>query len=225
MITNIPTADEFLKVGLRFLGTAWDEALHTAIVADEGPYTSDDGYQLKPEDLLKLASSDLAVALATAQQGVEFIIKSEIARFSPFLLISQDPAKWPKGSDKSDVEFADFRSIDSQDLIRVYNTVCTRRLPGSFVTRFETMRKHRNIIFHTVKSSTPTDVIDIIESILEATNTLIEPFCWPRLRREGLAQAPWRAISDCWKWNPDILRLNEELEYVIRTLPPAKVKN
>jgi hypothetical protein len=225
MITDIPTPEEILNVGLRFISTAWGDTLNTAIQADDAPFDDGEGENPKPEDFWKLARNDLAVALATVQQGVEFLLKAEIARFSPFLLVSQEPAKWPKGCDKENVKFADFRSIDSQDLIRVYNTVAHKKLPVGFVTRFESMRKHRNVIFHSVPTPQTTAVADIVEAVLDAVNTLVEPFAWPRLRKSLLSQSPWSLFSGEWtKWDPDVVLINEELEYVLGILEPAAAR-
>jgi hypothetical protein len=225
MITDIPTPEQILNVGLRFMSTAWGDTLSTAINAKNAPFDDSDGEYPKPEEFWNRASNDLAVALATAQQGVEFLLKAGIAKFSPFLLIGQEPAKWPKGCDKQDVKFTDFRAIDSQDLIRVYNTVADKkRLPDEFVTKFESMRKHRNVVFHTVPCSLTTAVLDIVEAVLEATNTLVEPFAWPRLRKKVLNESPWSLFPDFEDWDIDVLNVNAELAYVLDILEPTAAK-
>jgi len=50
-------------------------------------------------------------------------LKAKLVAISPFLLIAGNPSEWPKVLDETGVSFSDFRAIDAQDLIKVYNTV------------------------------------------------------------------------------------------------------
>jgi hypothetical protein len=97
-------------------------------------------------------------------------LKAKIAEASPFLLISNLPKEWPKECDKIDTAFADFRTIDAQDLIRVYNAVSVVKLSKEFIMNFEEFRKTRNALFHTVDGRLEFSDKIIITYILDIVN-------------------------------------------------------
>lgn len=65
----------------------------------------------------------ILTSLIIAQQGIELALKAKLVAISPFLLIAGNPSEWPRAADETGVSFSDFRAIDAQDLIKVYNTV------------------------------------------------------------------------------------------------------
>lgn len=118
------------------------------------------------------------------------MLKGRIAAVSPFILISGNPKEWPKGCHKSDTSFADFRMIDSQDLIKAHDTVAMMRLSDDFVTRFEDLRKKRNAIMHTVDKRINLHVIDVVSGILSMHKQLFPTDSWVQVRREFLERSP-----------------------------------
>lgn len=104
----------------------------------------------------------LSVSLATAQQGVEFILRSRIAEISPFLLIGSLPLDWPRKCDQQDTQFADFRTIAAQDLLRVHDAVAPAWLGPDFLAKFEELRKTRNAIMHTVDARVSPRAEDVV---------------------------------------------------------------
>jgi len=185
MISNMPTADDFANHGLTFLQFAWD-AVFGLLLDYSG--LKEWGYDVdakEAEGYWQAAKKALSISYALAQQGAELILKANIAKKSPYLLISGPPKDWPKPREKESVAFADFRTIDAQDLIRVCNTVCDNPLPEQFVTSYNKFRSQRNALFHTVDSRLNFSEKEIVLYVL-TTAHIIAPKKWPFLRKRYL---------------------------------------
>lgn len=65
----------------------------------------------------------LSSSLSLVQQAIEFFLKGAIVDTSPYLLIVDEPRNWPAGCSMQDIPFANFRTLDAQDLPRVHDTV------------------------------------------------------------------------------------------------------
>ena len=120
MILEFPTKEDFYNVADGFLNSSWDsviEHLHEFEVL----YNVTEGLDGENESKRYWASAKQTLVSATAlvQQAVEFYIKGRIVDVSPYLLIPGNPQSWPKGCNKSDIEFSAFRTLDAQDLIKV----------------------------------------------------------------------------------------------------------
>ena len=195
MITDIPTAEEFRLNGLEFLNLAWDNMLKTQHEKErlDGfkrfnglQDLEEDQRQTKLDLLNKRAQQSLSVGVALAQQGSEFLLKSKIASVSPFLLIScEPPSRWPTAQDESlRVPFANFKTIDATELVRVHNTACAEKLPERFVIQFERLRKVRNSVMHSVDKQRSLTARDIALAILDAVDTLIGACSWQPIRQQ-----------------------------------------
>src|SRR5262249_17833822 len=118
------------------------------------------------EHYSRASQKPLAIATALLQQGSEFLVKAAIAEVSPYLLIAGSAQNWPKKCDIGDTPFSAFRTPDSEDLIRVHNTVASSRFSELFMQQFAEMRKVRNTVFHSVDRSLRFTEKDILSSIL-----------------------------------------------------------
>ena len=163
------------------------EILFTIDESDIEEWDSDGGAS---DEFWASAQKPLITSLALVQQAAELLLKGKIADVSPFLLISGDAKNWPKGCDKADISFVDFRTIDAQDLIRVFNTVADKRLDDTFVERYENLRRIRNRIMHSVDKKFRTNPKEIILTILEVIHNLVEPRSWIVRRRNYLENQP-----------------------------------
>jgi len=191
VITNVPTCQDFSQHAIMFLNLAWDTVFelvrnHRIMEEQCGGY-DDEG--LMSEKYWEAAKRPLSVAHALAQQGAELALKSEIAAASPFLLICSSASEWPRGCDKSDTPFADFRTLDAQDLIRACNAVRSLPLSEKFVRTFDKFRKQRNALFHTVDERLEFSVQEVVRYIL-GTAQIICPSKWTDLRIEYIEQNP-----------------------------------
>lgn len=206
MIIDIPTKADFDNNGIAFLNLAWQSVLSICLGLPEQPVeelgenaTEEQRLEAEAEDrrwaaeverYWQVSQQELATAVALTQQGTEFLLKGKIADVSPFLLISGDPRDWPSGCDREDIPFADFKTIEAQDLLRAHDTVCTPPLSDQFKDRFEQLRRLRNSVMHTVDRRLRFTTQDGILAILEMVEALVGPNTWLGLRRQQLEEGP-----------------------------------
>lgn len=196
MIIDVPTSKDFEQSGIGFLNLAWSNALDLLINLDDWGFGEEGKHGAGREEYWQSGQRLLATAAALAQQGTELLLKARIAAVSPFLLLSGDPDKWPSGCNKKDIAFADFRTIDAQDLIRAHDTVCSVRLSERFKQSFESLRHLRNCIFHTVDHRIKVKVDDVVRTILSTSHNLVGPKQWLSKRRESLRSSPVGASDE-----------------------------
>lgn len=189
MITDIPSHDDFRRTGLGLLDIAWDNAAGLVMDLANSEYSGPADPEMAAA-FWEASGQRLSVSLATAQQAVEFILKSRIAEISPYLLIGSLPRDWPRKCDQQDTQFADFRTIDAQDLLRVHDAVVSVRLGPDFLTKFEELRKARNAITHTVDNRVSPHVADVVRDILAVYRLLFPEGNWFAVRREYLEHSP-----------------------------------
>lgn len=220
MISNIPTYDDFNKTGKELLAFSWDIVATLLVNLDEAEFYGIDQEEISDE-YWSLSERQLKTALAITQQGIEFLIKGRICEISPYLLISDNPTKWPSPYNVQPIEFSKFRTIDAQDLIRVYDTFSDEKLDSEFVRKFNDIREKRNVIMHSLSSSLKVQVGEVIDSLLYMHSALFPNEVWPKIRKEALSKSPNTALgSDEYIVN-EICR---ELSIINNLLSPAQVK-
>jgi hypothetical protein len=181
MITDVPKPEDFFAAGWKFLDYAWSDAM--GLLLDLQLYTKDNQCnQAEVEEFWSSGKSKLATSLALTQQGIELLLKGCISEVSPYLLISE-PKGYPAGSSREDTPFSRFRTIDSQDLVKVYDTVKKKRLSKEFKGKFEALRKHRNIVFHSVSESISVQVPEVLSAIFEAVENLNPGTKWMKVHK------------------------------------------
>lgn len=189
MIANLPTATDFYQSGNELLNFAWDTTSNLLTEFDEAGYYGYDKDEIS-DKYWAAARRRLTTSLAIAQQGVEFILKGKIAAISPYLLISEPPSRWPSPYEGKAIEFSDFKTVDAQDLIRIYDTFSDTPLNAAFTEKFHSLRERRNAIMHSVGNNVSIHVTDVIESILFVHKALFPNESWPAVRREFLENSP-----------------------------------
>lgn len=230
MIIDVPTGDDFKSSGIDFLNLAWDtlislstklkdaEYFYNVYYSDENEEVID---QLSSEQYWKQAQRPLSTALSLIQQGTEFLLKGHIATVSPYLLILGDPSNYPSKSHERNIRFSEFKTIDAQDLVKVYNTVSTGRLPDNFRQRFEDLRSKRNIIMHTVDPELYIKTENLFVEILEICHYLIEPNSWIKIRGQFIQNEPESVLYSPETRELFNLRLALEINLVIDLLTPS----
>lgn len=189
MITEIPLGNDFIATGLSLLDFSWDTVSTLMTQLDDSKYFGVDIPEVS-DAFWEASKQRLATALAIAQQGVEFILKSRIADVSPFLLIHGTPRDWPKGCNKNNTSFAEFKTIDAQELVRAHDTVADSRLSDDFVRTFNDLRLKRNAIMHTVDRRIKLHVGEVIADILAVYKHLFPAGDLVKTRREFLENSP-----------------------------------
>lgn len=218
-VYDIPVPSDFTLSGVELINFSWDIVARLLVDLDEAHYFGLDPLEISSE-YWSSAKRNLTTALAIAQQGVEFVLKGKIAEISPYLLLMDPPAKWPSLHTEEDVYFSDFRTIDAQDLVQVFNTFSPTPLPDGFREQFEAARRKRNSIMHSVDKQLNVNVTEVLETILSMHKSLFPKELWPSTRLKFLDEAPTAALGSnefavnqvCW-----------EIDLTIQLLKPAKV--
>lgn len=194
MITNIPPASDFEDSGLSLLNFAWDTVISLLIKMDDAKEWGIDVNEVE-DDYWQASKQHLLTGVSVAQQGIEFIIKGCITEVSPYLLIAGVPKDWPKNCHKEDISFAEFRTIDAQDLIKVYNSCASNRLNDEFIGKFDDLRKKRNSIMHTIDKRINFHALEIIVEILSVHKLLFPEEKWINIRRRFIEESPLSALN------------------------------
>jgi hypothetical protein len=220
VIIDLPTSKDFQQAGIGFLNLAWEATLRLLLELKEWDIPE---AETTPRDQYwKAAHSTLATATALAQQGIEHLLKAKIAEVNVLLLIAGEPSEWPAICETRDIPFADFRTIDAQDLIRACNAVCSSRLRNDFKPAFEKLRRLRNRIFHTVDKRVQITAEEVVGTILYASDSLIGEHKWIAARRLFVENSPTPVLLE-FDDTTDLV-IVRELKQIIDILKPAQVK-
>lgn len=221
MVTNIPAADDFYTAGKELLDFAWDTSCQLLTNLRDAKYYGLDIDEVSAE-YWDAAKRRLRTSLSITQQGVELILKGKIAAISPFILISDTPARWPSPYISSDIDFSQFRTIDAQDLIRVHDTFAKVPLSSQFVELYNSLREKRNSILHTVNKSINVPVKEVFDSLLFMHRSLFPNETWGQVRVECLER-----YCEIQLGSIDYVKNNvcSELSLVFELLEPARVKH
>jgi len=221
MISNLPTSEDFYKTGKELLSLSWDMVAKLLVNLDEAEYYGVDADEVS-EEYWSLAQRQLTTAFAITQQGIEFLIKGRISEISPYLLISESPSKWPSPYEDDAIDFSRFRTIDAQDLIRVYDTFSDVKFDAGFVDKFNELREKRNVIMHSFSTSLDVQVGEVIDSLLYMHNSLFPDESWAKLRKKALEISPNSELGSTDYVSNEVCR---ELSIIFKLLPPASIKN
>jgi len=228
VIIDVPTTVDFETNGLAFLNLAWDsiadlsQTYHSIKEHDFDPeYVSQEETAKAEAEYWQNSQPALATAVALAHQGGEFLLKAKIASVSPFLLLDVD--KWPANTDGMDRSFADFKTVDAQELIKIHDNVCANPLPERFKTGFENLRKLRNTIMHSINRREPFTPREGILAILDIVDTLVGKKSWQTHRRKYQDRK-----SNSWdpfgysQFNPLHASADETMHIINELLKPAE---
>jgi hypothetical protein len=166
LIVNVPTAIDFTQAGSDLLNLAWsqvhemisrlaefdrdaakaDEEKEKSIFELPGQETPEEK-ESRHRAYWSAGERDLGNALTIAHQGIEFVLKGQVAAVSPYLLIVQDPKDWPKTDKDGNVDFGLFRTMDAIHLPRICEAVSGKQFPLDIkeeVRTFERIKKPHN---------------------------------------------------------------------------------
>lgn len=172
-VIDVPSHEDFLNLGSDYLQLAWDQVA-TLLTDLEDSFEE---YDQETKDEYWAASRRiLLTALTIAQQGVELTLKGYIAEISPYLLVQnqvQSPTSKASGSPtRHGIPFATFKTIDSQDLLKMMALWTDKELSKSFQGRFDELRNSRNQIMHSVGERVSIEPAELVEVILEMHSEL-----------------------------------------------------
>jgi len=219
VITDIPSPADFEATAVSLLNLAWDTVSSLSHHAERSELEAWDECGEVTDEYWAAAQKPLGNAQALIQQGVEFLLKARIAEVSPFLLLDRAVREWPKESAARDTKYAEFRTVDAQDLVRLFNTVRPTRLDSAFVQRIEEQRKTRNTFIHSVDKSLRHDPQTLWRTILDVSHHLIGPAKWIGLRRAYLESTP---ASIAFSTDEVSIELAWECSQLLEMLKPAE---
>jgi len=228
MIVGVPTSDELHSTAVGWLNLAWEIAirdLSNSQDIEEYQSTMEVEDQTKVEaPAAKIWSYELNNAISLLQQSLEIELKARIAEVSPFLLIAGDPQSWPKPDKHGQVDFSDFRTLDSVQLCRTCNVVSDRPLPPQFVTLYGNVRKARNKIAHLSAANVRASSGEIVRMILTAHGLLYGKGTWLEFRRRHLTieAQPSEVYPDYEDSTNDTL--NHEFSSLLSELQPSELR-
>ena len=221
MIIDIPNENDFFDSGLSMLNLAWTAVASFYIDLEYSELDQLDEVENAEQAYWQAAQRPISVALALAQQGIELLLKGRIAKVSPFLLLTGGPRDWPAGCNEKNTPFADFRTIEAHELVRIHDTVTSERVSESFKVQFENLRRLRNMIFHGVDKRLRLTGEDVFRTVLEAIDCLYEPRTWIRIRRNYLENSPKSVV---YSYPSVELILISEALHLIRILKPSETR-
>ena len=176
MLKNIPTSDSMEQVSLRLYFTAWvhvNDILVDLLHVEAGDDTRE------TEEFLARAQPDLQLSYTLIQQSQEIALKAKICAVSPFLLLlGSDVRTWRK----SDADFAQFRTLDASDLVKVVNTICPRGISNQFANLYQSIRSDRNKIYHIGTHNDILDPKELLDILVTQYGELYEGRVWLRDR-------------------------------------------
>jgi hypothetical protein len=208
MITNLPTATDFYKSGKELFNFAWSATSDLLTQFDQADYYGYDKTEVS-DKYWSAARRTLTTSLTVIQQGVELALKGKISEISPYLLISDPPARWPSPYDGNPIDFSQFRTVDAQDLVKIIDTFSPTQLSPEFSVRYHSLRERRNAIMHSVGSSVSVEVAEVVEATLYMHKALFPSENWATVRREFLENSPDSELGSgeyatnraCWEFS------------------------
>jgi len=224
VLKDVPHPEDFERNGLAFLNLAWDsittlsQTHHTIIAAMDAEGITEE--ERLDYEYWQNAQPALATAVALAHQGGEFLLKSRIAAVSPFLLLSVE--KWPANTEGANRSFADYKTVDAQELVKIHDTVCANPLPPAFKSNFENLRQLRNTIMHSIHQDRPFTPREGVLAILDIADTLIGPLSWQSVRFKYREQKIEIWTIDSSDFNPRHRYAEETMHVIHKLLKPAE---
>ncbi|PTV44551.1 hypothetical protein DBL02_12760 [Acinetobacter oleivorans] len=224
MIIDIPTKDDFFSSADDMVNEAWEKINNLSRNYHEigesliflKKYNAPTEVQvLALEQFWFKERPKLISALTLILQSVEFRLKGLIAEISPYLLLSSSSKGIPKADKNGIISFAQFHSVDAQDLVKVYETFSNKKLNMKFKNWYEDIRILRNRFMHTVDKTSDINPEIIFKSIIIAHKYLVSVNQnWLQNRLNYLCKASEKEID------PDelgrlTLMVHSELFYVV----------
>lgn len=221
MITDVPTETDFRGGGIELLNIAWDSVVSLLINLDEALTEGWVSLDEVSGEYWKAASRTLATALALTQQSFELLIKGRICSVSPYLLLVGSAREWPSLSPGEAISFADLRTVDAGDLIRLHNAVTEPSIDLDFQERFESLRRKRNTFLHTVDKRLSVTAKEVLTSVLEGVHHLLPAERWLAIRTKHLENDAASVV-----FSPDFVegRVIDEVSMLLEVLQPAEAR-
>ena len=169
MIKNIPNHSDFEKIGIQCLCKAFEIIFQ---VGDR--YLEKQDYIPKLEEDISITEFweshiiSINTSLILSFQGLESLMKMEVSKESPLLLIENSKEDWPTTPNKRNKDFNELNSISGEKLLNVFFSVNkNEKINKDFVNFYTEFRILRNKMIHGVGNDNinpKTSLFNILKS-------------------------------------------------------------
>lgn len=140
MIKDIPSAQEYKNVGIECLIQAFNSIEKV---------DSELNNETPREKVWEYNQIILRTGIVLIHQGLEGLLKSEICKTTPLLLLDKKRSEWKTLPHSMDESFADLYTIGGDDLLRTfYGCTESEGIHKNFLDLFHEVRIKRNKIIH-----------------------------------------------------------------------------
>lgn len=156
MIKDIPSAEEYKRVAVECLIQAFNS------IENVDNFQTNETPRNNIWDYNQIV---LRTGIVLIHQGIEGLLKSEICKFTPLLLLDKKRSEWKTLPESNHESFSDLYTIGGEDLLRTfYGCIGSDNVHKNFLTLFQEIRTKRNKIIHGVGSEklTPEYVLILI---------------------------------------------------------------
>lgn len=174
---------------MQLLNVAWDAAATLVCDFDMLDYREVEK-DPKNSAYWKAAKIQLSTGLTIAQQGSEFLLKARIAKAGVHFLLGVGKNKCTQEYTRKSRAFSEFRTVDAQDLIKIYRAVCDESLDNEFAQAYERLRRQRNSLIHSAGSRLSILASDLMCIVLSINQHLGREENWVKVRRDYLHSTP-----------------------------------
>lgn len=220
MLLDIPNPAEFNSVCVNSLNLAWETAYDLLLQEEQADMQTWDDDHTVTDQYWEAAQPALRNTISLIQHAHELGLKGKVAAVSPYILISQDPSRWP-GAVSGGVSFAVFRTLDAVDLPKAVSLFTAKPLSPGFTSLYEEIRVKRNIFSHGIAKSQRVTAMDTIRYILRSFQELFPNERWTKHRLEHLLNNPTAIAFSTDHSHPQLIL---EMERVVDELTPAEAK-
>jgi hypothetical protein len=144
------------------------------------------------------------------------------------LLLDDSVKNSVEHSGSKDRRFAELKTINAQSLIPIFNKLSEKKLSSLFKFKYEGTRKLRNTIMHSLDKNLELIAAEVIITILEANEELLQPKQWIEFRRDFLKCQPIKSVQS-YSWSYEMqdspeYEIYRELNLLIDILKPSQLR-
>lgn len=144
MFTDIPTEEDYRNAAVECLIQAYDNIWNIDNTLNN---------ETPREEIWSYHQIVLRTGIVLVHQGIEGLMKAEICKVSPLLLVDKKRSEWKTLPDSPNESFSDVYTIGGDDLLKTFFAcIPPNSIPREFHNHYEEVRTKRNKIAHGVGS-------------------------------------------------------------------------
>lgn len=219
MIKNVPNPHELLVAGESQLNVAWDIIFNHVNEFEKWRDKEElciDCVVKEEIDYWARLQNPIMTSLIVLFQGIEILLKYKISEISPYLLIETKQSKWKK-TDKNDIDFDSFATVDTTSILNLYNGIYETPLSEEFNRIFHRFKDIRNKSMH-LGAIVDLSHEEIVKCILLVHKELVGRYAWTKSRRRYLEGSAGLNLKRECKEGNIVNKINSEILYCLSKL-------